>query len=369
MYIEPELKLNYNDVMIKPMKSKISSRSHVELDRVFVPRYGKSFSGVPIIAANMACGTFDMLDLFSQHHAFVAIAKFLRESWFVNIDKKIMDMRIKYGFYTIGMGNDELESVVKFKNHLRDNYFYDDGMLNDIKICIDIANGYTESFVEYVAKARKMFPKNVIIAGNVATPYMTKDLIIAGADYVKVGISQGSVCTTRLKTAIGYPQFSAVVECAREAKSHNAAGIVADGGIRSVGDIAKAICAGADFVMIGGLFAGTDECYGDVIYKNQIEKECDSDGNIHDVVIRKSFKKFYGMSSEYAQQAHLGEMKSYRTSEGRVEDVECCGSCLNILNDIYGGLRSTATYLNADNINKFHNNATFVRTNQFHDKF
>ena len=133
-------------------------------------------------------------------------------------------------------------------------------------VCMDIANGYSDHFAQHVRKVREAFPNIVIIAGNVVTGEMTEELILAGADIIKVGIGPGSVCTTRIQTGVGYPQLSAVMECADAA--HGLGGhIIADGGCTCPGDVAKAFAAGADFVMLGGMLAGHDEGGGEVITK------------------------------------------------------------------------------------------------------
>lgn len=379
MLIESDVKLNFSDVMIRPKRTSLDSRSQVNLVKQFLPKYGHQFSGVPIIAANMATGTFEMLDVFSKHQMFVAVAKFESEKWFTKLDNDgiLGDFYnyMTYGFYTIGMSNDELLKFNEFYVKVEQSGYVAD----NIKLCVDIANGYSQKFAGFISKIRDRYPNIVIVAGNVATPDMTMELILAGADYIKVGISQGSKCSTRLKTAVGYPQLSAIIECA-DAAHGLSAGIIADGGIRSAGDFGRAFCANADMVMAGGIFAGTDECHGELIsryYKTgEMELKYQEESRFgktfpvyQDIVTEKKFKLFYGMSSEYAQKTHLGEMKNYRTSEGLIEEVPYVGSVETIVNDILGGLRSTGTYVGADDIKKFGKCATFIRTNQVHDKF
>ena len=769
MLIESDVKLNFSDVMIRPKRTSLDSRSQVKLVKQFLPKYGHQFSGVPIIAANMATGTFEMLDVFSKHQMFVAIAKFESDKWLHKLDNDgiLGDFHnyMTYGFYTIGMSNDELLKFNEFYVKVEQSGYVAD----NIKLCVDIANGYSQKFAGFISKIRDRYPNIVITAGNVVTPDMTQELILGGADYVKIGIGQGclagdtrvlmsngtykdiknirlhdrvinghgmpvevigttysglrkvkkyknnlfykktivtsdhkhmvgdygsfaasadqcnlqeklhkltrlgdskfhwdnlednlknktlvmpmkvsfelaetfqvnmddfahtirgfggsselnkliepsyelgyligafigdgtaalyktsrtsksgqisrntsgalkwfygrhetdiaaktinalktvfnanaidvtpeskniievtcksnvmsrffmqfydgkiktipekylinnkpyltgildgmvdsdgsyladgrvrfgntspelierfsiiyylihgyfismqereptvgglvgvnienckpsylcssvnnhqsddykyqinrvyntpedvdilvptydievdceshsfiannsvvhnSKCSTRLKTAVGYPQLSAIIECADAAHGLDA-GIIADGGIRSAGDFGRAFCANADMAMAGGIFAGTDECHGNVIsryYKTgEVElryEDADRLGNptpiYKDVITTKKFKLFYGMSSEYAQKTHLGEMKNYRTSEGLIEEVPYVGSVEAIVNDILGGLRSTGTYVGADDIKKFGKCATFIRTNQVHDKF
>ena len=209
-------------------------------------------------------------------------------------------------------------------------------------ICIDVANGYSERFSKYVKKIRKEFPDKVIIAGNVVTGEMTEELILNGADIVKVGIGPGSVCTTRIQTGVGYPQLSAVIECADAA--HGVGGhIMADGGCTCPGDVAKAFGAGADFVMLGGMLAGHDECSGEVV-----------DGH----------KEFYGMSSSSAMKKYSGGVANYRSSEGKTVKVPYRGPVSETVKSILGGVRSACTYIGARTIKQMPKCTTFVRVNQ-----
>lgn len=361
MRIENDIKLDFSDVLIKPKRSTLESRNQVDLVKHFKPKYGNEFSGIPIIAANMATGTFEMLKEFSKHKMFVAIAKFLNEKW---VEEYTNNRNIlNYGFYTIGMSEAELIMFDEFFANINE----DDQA--KVKLVIDIANGYTQKFASFVKMVRNRYPSIVIIAGNVATPEMVQELIINGADYVKVGIGPGSVCTTRKQTGIGYPQISAAIECS-DAAHGLGAGIVLDGGMRTPGDVAKAFCANSDMVMIGGMFAGTNETEGEIIRKTFIINEAVwENGAYKHKHITKEYKQFYGMSSELAQQLHNGGMKDYRSSEGRVEEVELIGPVEPVIKDLLGGLRSTGTYIGADSIKHFGKCATLVRVNRIHDKF
>jgi GMP reductase len=210
-------------------------------------------------------------------------------------------------------------------------------------ICIDVANGYSEHFVNFVKQARKHYPDKVIIAGNVVTGEMVEELLLAGADIIKVGIGPGSVCTTRIKTGVGYPQLSAIIECADAA--HGLGGqIISDGGCSSPGDVAKAFGAGADFVMLGGMLAGHDESGGAFLEKNG-----------------ETFKQFYGMSSSTAMEKHIGGVANYRASEGKTVLVPYRGPVVDTLQDILGGLRSTCTYVGAQRLKELTKRTTFIR--------
>ncbi|EKM29821.1 guanosine monophosphate reductase [Vibrio harveyi] len=215
-----------------------------------------------------------------------------------------------------------------------------------IFICIDIANGYSEHLVEYVQRVRAEFPDKVISAGNVVTGDMCEELILAGADIVKVGIGPGSVCTTRVKTGVGYPQLSAIIECGDAA--HGLGGmIIGDGGCSCAGDVAKAFGGGADFVMLGGMLAGHEESGGEVIEK---------DG--------EKFMKFYGMSSKSAMDKHSGGVAGYRAAEGKTVLLPYRGSVHGTVQDILGGVRSTCTYVGAAKLKELTKRTTFIRVQE-----
>ena len=236
-------------------------------------------------------------------------------------------------------------------------FYIEDSSSIQPNICIDIANGYTERFVDYCAKIRLEFPNSIIMAGNVCTPEMVSELILHGeVDIVKIGIGPGSACTTRLKTGVGYPQLSAIAECAHTAHGlRSDAGrlglICADGGCRTAGDVAKAYAAGADFVMLGGMLAGADECEGEWEYEEKARKSL----------------IFYGMSSEKAQNKHNDGMNNYATSEGRVKKVPYKGKVDGIVRDICGGVRSACAYTGATSLKDFNKTARFVRVNRTHN--
>ena len=213
-------------------------------------------------------------------------------------------------------------------------------------ICIDVANGYSEHFVNFVQQTRKQYPDKVIIAGNVVTGEMVEELLLAGADIIKVGIGPGSVCTTRVKTGVGYPQLSAIIECADAA--HGLGGqIISDGGCITPGDVAKAFGAGADFVMLGGMLAGHTESGGELIEING-----------------EKFKQFYGMSSTTAMEKHVGGVAEYRASEGKTVQVPFRGDVEVTLKDILGGLRSACTYVGASRLKELTKRTTFIRVSE-----
>jgi GMP reductase len=185
---------------------------------------------------------------------------------------------------------------------------------------------------------------------------MTQELILRGADIIKVGIGPGSVCTTRIQTGVGYPQLSAIIECADAA--HGLGGhIIADGGCVCPGDVAKAFGAGADFVMLGGMLAGHDEGGGQ-IYED------------FTYTPKKLFVEFYGMSSNTAMEKHHGGVAEYRSSEGRTVRIPYKGAIKSTILDILGGLRSTCTYVGAPTLKQLSKCTTFIRVNkQYNDIF
>lgn len=338
MHIEYEIKLGFKDVMIRPKRSTLKSRSQVSLERTFSFRNsGHKWTGVPIIAANMdTVGTFEMAKALSKEKIVTAIHKhYSLEEW-DHFLKNESDEIYQYIALSSGTGKSDEEKIKKIINQHPKIQF----------VCIDVANGYTEHFVDFVTKTRKHFPDKTIIAGNVVTGEMVEELILAGADIVKVGIGPGSVCTTRVKTGVGYPQLSAIIECADAA--HGLRGhIIADGGCKIPGDVAKAFGGGADFVMLGGMFAGHDESGGEIIDENG-----------------KKFRLFYGMSSQTAMDKHSGGVAEYRASEGKTVKVPYKGAVAETVKDILGGVRSTCTYVGASELRELSKRTTFIRVQE-----
>jgi GMP reductase len=335
MRIEYDIKLGFKDVMFRPKRSTLKSRSQVNLERTFRLKHTMTeWTGVPIMAANMdTVGTFEMALNLASKKLFTAIHKhYSLEQWtqfMANAPEGIEN----YIALSTGTGSKDFE---KIRHLLQAN--------PQLKfICIDVANGYSEHFVEFVKQTRKMFPDKVIMAGNVVTGEMVEELLLAGADIIKVGIGPGSVCTTRVKTGVGYPQLSAIIECADAA--HGLGGqIISDGGCSTPGDVAKAFGAGADFVMLGGMLAGHDESGGDTIERNG-----------------QQFKQFYGMSSVTAMDMHSGGIAEYRASEGKTVEVPYRGPVEHTIQDILGGIRSTCTYVGASQLKELSKRTTFIR--------
>lgn len=335
MRIESDLKLGFKDVMIRPKRSTLKSRSQVSLKREFKFLHGNtSWKGVPIIAANMdTVGTFEMATVLAKNRLITAIHKhYSITDWNVFIANTPEGIEYHIAISTGIKAKDveKLNAILNFNPFIK-------------FICIDVANGYSERFVDFVKQTRETYPDKVIIAGNVVTGEMVEELLLAGADIIKVGIGPGSVCTTRIKTGVGYPQLSAIIECADAA--HGLGGqIISDGGCAIPGDIAKAFGAGADFVMLGGMLAGHTESGGELVERNG-----------------KPFKQFYGMSSSTAMKKHVGKVAEYRASEGKIVEVPFKGDVETTLQDILGGLRSSCTYVGAQRLKELTKRTTFIR--------
>lgn len=335
MRIEYDIKLGFKDVMIRPKRSTLKSRKEVSLQRTFKFMHSpKTWSGVPIMAANMdTVGTFEMANALAKENLFSTIHKhYTIKDWteFLSSSQHNIENHIAV---STGIG---VQDAIRLANTIETNPKLQ-------FICIDVANGYSEYFADFVKQTRERYPERVIIAGNVVTGEMVEELLLSGADIVKVGIGPGSVCTTRIKTGVGYPQLSAIIECADAA--HGLGGqIISDGGCTTPGDVAKAFGAGADFVMLGGMFAGHDESGGETIEKNG-----------------KIYKKFYGMSSSTAMDKHSGGVADYRASEGKTVEVPYRGPVEDTIKDILGGLRSTCTYVGASRLKELTKRTTFIR--------
>ncbi|MCX2760790.1 GMP reductase [Vibrio sp. Sgm 22] len=338
MRIEQELKLGFKDVLFRPKRSTLKSRSQVELTRDFTFKHsGRQWSGTPVIAANMdSVASFEMATALAEHGVMTAVHKHYTVEQWAEFAKTADKKTLNNVFVSTGTSEAEFEKVKKIMA-LSEEFVF---------ICIDIANGYSEHLVEFVQKVRAEFPTKVISAGNVVTGDMVEELILAGADIVKVGIGPGSVCTTRVKTGVGYPQLSAIIECGDAA--HGLGGmIIGDGGCSCAGDVSKAFGGGADFVMLGGMLAGHSESGGEVV---------EQDG--------KQYMKFYGMSSQSAMDKHSGGVAKYRAAEGKTVLLPYRGSVHNTISDILGGVRSTCTYVGAAKLKELTKRTTFIRVQE-----
>lgn len=329
MKIESDPKLDFTDVLLRPKRSELSSRSEVDLEREFYFKYSKqTWKGVPIITANMdTVGTFEMYNALKDFHMITCFHKFY------DVEDYPMDLDPNYYMISTGIKDHDFEKTAKIIDRIHPKF-----------LCIDVANGYSQRFVNTVRKYREAYPDLILAGGNVCTREIVEELSLnGGLDMVKIGIGSGSVCTTRIQTGVGYPQLSAVFECADAAHGVDTT-IISDGGVTCPGDFAKAFGGGADFVMSGSMFAGHDECAGDLV---------DIDG--------KQYKIYYGMSSDTAMNKHHGGVASYRSSEGKTVQVPYRGPVRDTVQSILGGIRSSCTYIGARKMKNMSKCATFIR--------
>lgn len=341
-FISQQTKLDFDDVLLVPQRGGISTRSLVDFDRTFeLPYSDEVLRGPGIIAANMdGVGTFEVARVLSKLGMYTALTKNLSQESLVSFFREGLETddlhAADFSFYSMGISTADFEKFVKV-----------DAQVGIDRICVDVANGYMEAFYDHIAFLRERWPHITIMAGNVVTPEGVQDVYEAGADIVKVGIGSGAVCTTRIVTGVGYPQFSAVTEAVEAADSLGVK-VCSDGGCKASGDVAKAIAAGADFVMLGSMLAGTTEG-GNI----------SADGTVN----------FYGMSSKTANDKHFGGLKDYRSSEGRTVKMNSKGGIEAIARQILGGLASACTYSRCTSLDELPINAQFARVNNTHNRW
>jgi len=369
MKISNEIKLDFDDVLLVPHRSQAASRVSVLLDKQYSFYHSdQHWNGLPIAAANMdTTGTFSMAKSLGKFNAITCLHKHYEiKDYIENISN------LNTFWYSMGIKSDDIDKLTKISQQL-------DAVPN---ICIDVANGYTDNFVNFCSKVRETFGNRpIIMAGNVCTPEMVQELILhGGVDIVKIGIGPGSACTTRLKTGVGYPQLSAIIECGHAAHGLKSEDkrmglICADGGCRTPADVVKAFAANADFVMLGGMLAGAEECEGEWEYEYR-SAIVNNDGTTksewwqpfdpgYSTETRKKTLTFYGMSSHKAQEKY-GGIKNYRASEGRTLSVPYKGHASDIMLDILGGIRSACAYVGADSLKDLPKCAEFIRVNRTH---
>ena len=348
--IDYQQKLDFNQVLITPKRSNLNSRSEVNLERTFQFKNSQTWTGIPIICSNMSTtGTFEVYDTLVDYKMITAFHKFYHYSDYANhiqkCEKNNKPMDPDYFMISLGISDADYTKLVNLC-----------GIIPVKWICIDIANGYIPKFLEFCKKVRKTFPEKIIVAGNVATPEMVNTLSLeADVDIIKCGIGPGSACTTRLKTGVGIPQLSCIMDCGDAAHGVGKY-IIGDGGITSPGDLSKAFCGGADFVMMGGVFAGHDENPGELI-----EKVAYGYGTPNSL---QKYKLFYGMSSTHAMEKFYGKKENYRASEGKVVEIPYKGALKDTVEDYLGGVRSTCTYIGSKCIKHMPKCTTFVLVTQ-----
>jgi len=370
MIIIPDMKLDYEDVVIVPQRTTLKSRKDVDLERNFKFYHSpRTWSGVPIVCSNMVPLTsMRMAVTLASMKMVTALHKYYEYEDLVDI---INAAGIDYAWMSIGQSNEDISKIKKVTSSFG----------KSPNIIIDVPNGYMESFVKFCKEVRDNFPESIICAGNVTTPEICEELIIHGkVDICKIQISPGSQCETRKMTGVGYGTLSCNIEC-----SHAAHGlrsdmgrlglVMSDGGCKEPQDVCKAMCAGADWVMLGGMFAGTDECEGEWSYEfvnnngkwTPLDPDLDPDEIAMisvDSATRKSALTFYGMSSHYAQLKHGSGKKSYRASEGKVSKIPYKGPVVDVVGEILGGLRSCGAYIGARKLKHFNKCAKFAKVNR-----
>ena len=329
-------KLDFNNVLIKPRQSNLNSRKDVDLVVNYTTLHSKKIlSGIPIIASNMdTIGTFSMAYALSKDKLFTVIHKhYSLDKWkdFINLPE--FDEINKYLFISSGTRKNDIEKLCQIIS-------FSGGKID--KICLDNANGHINVFIENVKNIRKMFPHSIIMAGSVATKTGGLKLLEAGADIIRYGIGSGSVCTTRMITGVGVPQFSLILDCANAIQKKGGI-FLSDGGITCPGDIGKAFGAGADFVMCGGLFNGHYEC------------ECE--------ISPGGYIEYYGMASNNAMNKY-NQQTNYISDEGKSVMVKYRGNVKETIQRILGGIRSLCTYTNSYKLLHLKKNVRFIKVCQ-----
>lgn len=336
-------KLSYKNVALKPRRSEIRSRADVDLSRTFkFPYSGQECHGIPIMAANMdTVGTFEMAIALAASKAFTAIHKYYSvEAWkeFAAEHPECMP----YVILTSGTSNQDQERMCRILDTVKSVKF----------VMIDTLESNSQDFVEQLRNVRLQYPNHTLIAGSVADWQLMEEMIItARVDAIKIGMSMSSTSTGRKKTGCGFPSISNILECANAAHAYNVR-VIASGGCACPGDVAKAMAAGADFVMLGGLLAGHEECGGELIIRRG-----------------RKYKLFYDMSSTTAMKKHVGCVTTYRGSEGRTVEVPYKGAVHNTLLNICDGLRSACTYVGCHKLKELTKRATFIPLSDHHGSF
>lgn len=400
MRIINEDKLDLDDVLLVPQRNTLESRSQVELEREFKFYHSpRTWKGIPFFAANLAClSSFELADALRKHKLCTALHKFHSvqslSEYFKSYQQELLSKQ-NYVWVSIGMSD---EDILKIKEVSRNTGW-------NPNLIIDVPNGHLESFVHFCAKVRNEFYNSIIMAGNCVTPEMSQEIILhGGVDIVKIQIGPGKLCTTRLMTGVGYPSLSATIECSAvhglKSGEKRLGLICSDGGLNTVGDCAKMYAGGADFLMSGSLFYGVDESCGEWEYDTKLVRQvrrCTLDEYrdwrrglaLHDCHVlyyaditsgiyadldadwsnndKKKRLKIYGMSSKESQEKHYGEYKKYRASEGRSQYADYKGPVDGVVQELLGGLRSTATYIGANSLKDFNKCAVFCKVNKIHN--
>lgn len=363
MIVSNDQKLDFDDVLIVPQRSTLTSRQEINLERTFYFYHSpRTWTGIPIVCANMGFSSFDMATALSKHKMITCLHKYHSVDQLIEFfsHHKVTD----YVWISIGYKKSDLNHLLEFKakTNIQPN------------ICIDVPNGHMDAFVKYCHKVRTHFPESIIMAGNVTNSSSTQELLIyGGVDIVKCGVGGGSACLTRFVTGCGYPQLSCCIENAYVAhglqSAHKKLGLIcSDGGHKTSGDVCKALCAGSDFVMLGGYFAGADECDGEWNYEYKTKYNFWQSMDPGYATEKRKIKfTYYGMSSHHAQDIFEDGKKNYRASEGTKIVVKSKGSIDNIVQELLGGIRSACCYIGADSIKTMSRCAEFCRVSKIHN--
>jgi GMP reductase len=373
MLIDHELQLDFDDVLISPQRSTLTSRSDINLERTFkFYNSPRTWHGIPIVCANMSFCSFNMAKSLASHKMIACLHKYHTVDqlyqYFIENSKNI-----DYTFVSIGYKKSDLKHLLELKEKLHNI---------QPNICIDVPNGHMDVFVKYCKSVRENFPDSIIIAGNVTNTSSTQELLIyGGVDIVKVGIGGGSACTTRFLTGCGVPQLTCCLDNAYI--SHGLQNgdkkmglICSDGGHKNAGDVCKALCAGSDFVMLGGYFAGTESCDGEWQYEYRgaivnndrvvINEWWQPNDPGYKTEKRKKNFTYYGMSTHHAQEIYEDNIKNYRASEGTKITVQYKGSVDQVVQELLGGIRSACCYIGAKSVKDMCKCAKFIRVSNIH---
>jgi GMP reductase len=364
-----EIKLGFDDVLILPQRSTLTSRSEISLERTFHFYHStRTWTGVPIICANMSFCSFDIARALAKHKMIACLHKYHTVDELCDYFISYPD-HLEYTFVSIGYKKSDLNHLLELKNKLG----------KQPNICIDVPNGHMDVFVKYCHKVREHFPESIIIAGNVTNTSSTQELIIyGGVDIVKCGVGGGSACLSRFVTGCGYPQLSCCLENAHVShglqNGNKRLGLIcSDGGHKNPGDVCKALCAGSDFVMLGGYFAGVEECQGEWKYEwkggaypGATKEWWQPFDPGSDAEKRKTEFTYYGMSSHHSQEMYEDSIKQYRASEGTKIVVPYKGPLDKISQELLGGIRSCCCYIGSNSIKNMSKCGQFCKVNQIH---
>jgi IMP dehydrogenase len=333
--------LSFDDIQLVPRFNNIASRKNPDTSVEF----GELKLEIPVFSANM--NTVTGVDMAAEMNNLGGLGV-LHRFCSIEDNRGMFSILNSRGYDTIiSLGVNEGLDRVSALYEVGARYF-----------CIDIAHGHSRAVGELVKQIKEAYPDTFVIAGNVCTRTGAEYLSSVGADAIKIGVGPGSVCTTRIKTGFGIPQFTAIQECSRVNVFK-----IADGGIRTPGDAVKAFVAGADAIMLGGMLAGTNETPGEIIEEvdeSTFRYEDSKSGQRSGVMNVNRYKLFRGMASKEAQDDFMGSMAEWKAAEGVEIRVDAKGPVENVISDLMGGIRSGMTYCGANNLQQIRERAEWV---------